>query len=572
MTFLEAAIEVLRKAGEPLHFSEVATRAVEGNLLSHVGRDPEAAMQSCLNSAVRKGHDGEEPLIVRDKPGVYALRAGAMLPEPPARPPARPPAKVSETPSKSVVSVAQAKASDEAHDRGKRRRRAKARGEAPAPVSVEVLPARKASHNKKKTTKARTRPARVEAVDLDDEPAELDDLEGDMDDDEDGGASAIKPVEFEAPAGSGLDGITDVALVMANAMSRLVEERPELREDFDAMQQTIESQAPPRPADRTSPRGAPRERERGERDRDRGDRDRVQRERERGERDRGERDRGERDDDRGGRRRRRRRRRGKRVDWSAGANSRSAAATLNDKLLDNVAQVLEDAGTRSLHVRQIAETLANKGVLGGEISEIERAVTAAVLLDIQGYGRASRFAARGDARYQLQGTRLPEKAAKAEQGLRAAARLVESETRAQIAQWLQALGARALESLVRIHLQREGYALVAALPPSRGLGKLVVEDPDPEFEETRLLVLVVPRRTAIEPKAWEGEAERNHCGGVVLFAMGEVDEAVAGEARVIGANELACWMVEQGVGVDRLAIEVPVIDPTFIESIGGLDT
>jgi hypothetical protein len=479
--------------------------------------------------------------------------------------------------------VAETKASDEAQDR-KRRRRSKARGEAPAPVSVEVLPARKASHKK---TKSRTRPAKVEAAEPRDEHEldELDELDedgpdGDEDEDEDDDAvpAAIKPVEFEAPVGSGLDGVTDVALVMANAMSRLVEERPELREDFDAMQQVIEAQVTPRQAERPGTRGPVRERERGDRT-ERGDRAERGERTERTERsDRGrdrereqDRDRGDRDDDRGGRRRRRRRRRGKRVDWSAGANSRSAA-NLNDKLLDNVAQVLEDAGTRSLHVRQIAETLANKGVLGGEISEIERAVTAAILLDIRGVGRASRFAARGDARYQLQGTRLPEKAAKAEQALRASARVVEVETRAQIAQWLQSLGARALESLVRIHLQREGYALVSALPPSRGLGKLVVEDPDPEFEESRMLVLVIPRRTTVEPKAWDGEAERNHCGGVVLFAMGELDEALIGDARVVGANELAHWMVEQHVGVDRLRIEVPVIDPTFIESIGGLDT
>jgi hypothetical protein len=560
MTFLEAAIEVLRDADGPLHFSEVAKRAVEGKLLSHVGRDPEAAMQSCLNSAVRKGHDGEEPLIVRDKPGVYGLRPGAALPDPPARQAA----KTIEKPVKTAVSVAVPKASDEAPER-KRRRRPKARGEAPAPVSVEVLPARKATHDKKRS-KARGRPARVEAAPPVDDVDDVDDLEPDFDD-EDDGAPEVKHVEFEAPSGSGLDGVTDVALVMANAMSRLVEERPELRDELEAMQQSIEAEiVPARPAERPGPgpRGAPRERER---ERVNNDRDRD-RDRER-ERDRGSNDR---DDDRGGRRRRRRRRRGKRVDWSGGANSRAAAATINDKLLDNVAQVLEDAGTRSLHVRQVAETLANKGVLGGEISEIERAVTAAILLDIRSVGRASRFAARGDARYQLQGTRLPEKAAKAEQALRGAARVVETETRAQLIQWLQSLGARALESLVRIHLQREGFTLVSALPPSRGLGKLVVEDPDPEFEEPRLLVLVVPRRTALEPKAWEGEVERNHCGGVVMFAMGEVDEALAGEARVIGAGELAQWLIDQKVGVDDLRIEVPVIDPTFIESIGGLDT
>src|SRR5688572_26468280 len=80
MTFLEAAIEILRSADGPLHFSEVAKRAVERNLLSHVGRDPEAAMRSCLNSAVRGGHDGGESLIVRDKPGFYAIREGAELP------------------------------------------------------------------------------------------------------------------------------------------------------------------------------------------------------------------------------------------------------------------------------------------------------------------------------------------------------------------------------------------------------------------------------------------------------------------------------------------------------------
>ena len=256
------------------------------------------------------------------------------------------------------------------------------------------------------------------------------------------------------------------------------------------------------------------------------------------------------------------------MDWSAGENARSAA----ESLLDSVMAVLEEAGSRSLHVRQIAETLASKGILGGEISEIERAVTAAVLLDIRNYGRASRFAARGDARYQLQGTRLPDKASKAEQALRAAARTLETETREQILQWLQSLGARALESLVRIYLQRESFTLLSALPPSRGLGKLVVEDPDPEFDEARLLVLVVPRRTTLEPKAWEVEVERNHCGGVLMFAMGEVEEGSVGEARVIGAAELAHWMVEQKVGVDRLEITVPAIDPTFIESIGGLDT
>src|SRR5690606_21505785 len=93
MTFLEAAIEIQRNADGAMHFSEVARIAVEQNLLSHVGRDPEAAMRSCLHSAVRKPRDGEEPIIMRDKPVHYGIRPGAALPEPPPRPEGAKPAE-----------------------------------------------------------------------------------------------------------------------------------------------------------------------------------------------------------------------------------------------------------------------------------------------------------------------------------------------------------------------------------------------------------------------------------------------------------------------------------------------
>ncbi|MFH0900130.1 MAG: winged helix-turn-helix domain-containing protein [Pseudomonadota bacterium] len=44
MTFLEAAIELLRQAGRPLHFKELAERAIRMNMLDHVGRAPESLM------------------------------------------------------------------------------------------------------------------------------------------------------------------------------------------------------------------------------------------------------------------------------------------------------------------------------------------------------------------------------------------------------------------------------------------------------------------------------------------------------------------------------------------------
>jgi len=72
MTFTEAAAEVLRLAGKPLHYKEITELAVEKNLLSHVGKSPEVTMGARL-AALLKKEDKTNP-IIRVKPGVFALR------------------------------------------------------------------------------------------------------------------------------------------------------------------------------------------------------------------------------------------------------------------------------------------------------------------------------------------------------------------------------------------------------------------------------------------------------------------------------------------------------------------
>jgi hypothetical protein len=72
MTFTEAAAEVLRVAGKPLHYKEITELAIEQNLLSHVGKSPEVTMGARL-AALLKKEDKTNP-IVRVKPGVFALR------------------------------------------------------------------------------------------------------------------------------------------------------------------------------------------------------------------------------------------------------------------------------------------------------------------------------------------------------------------------------------------------------------------------------------------------------------------------------------------------------------------
>src|SRR5579862_1801661 len=72
MTFIEAAAEVLRQAGKPLHYKEITEAAIAKNLLSHVGMTPEVTMSHRLTAAIKKA-DKDIP-IVKVKPGVFALR------------------------------------------------------------------------------------------------------------------------------------------------------------------------------------------------------------------------------------------------------------------------------------------------------------------------------------------------------------------------------------------------------------------------------------------------------------------------------------------------------------------
>ena len=72
MTFTEAAAQVLRLVGKPLHYKEITDVAIEKNLLSHVGKSPEVTMGARLAALVKKA-EKDNPLV-RVKPGVFALR------------------------------------------------------------------------------------------------------------------------------------------------------------------------------------------------------------------------------------------------------------------------------------------------------------------------------------------------------------------------------------------------------------------------------------------------------------------------------------------------------------------
>lgn len=577
MTFLEAAIEILRNAQDPLHFSEIARAAVDRGLLSHVGRDPEATMRSCLNSAVRGGND---PILLRTKPGHYVVRPGAELPEPPPMPEpkkAAPPEPEEE--DEAPAPRSRKKRSTKAKTKTKTKSRSKKTSSRAAEPAEEESPAQ--SPEESDVGEAPVQAEEVEVEGEDDDGAEEESVDSG---DSSGGKRkrrrrgsgsrfgvrgeapppqvvAVKPsrrgadpsrrndviqkvqnLEFEAPQGSGLEGVTDVAVVMANAMSRLVEERPELRGELELIQQRAQAQV----ERQSQGQGQSQSQSQSRRPRD--------------------------DEEKGGRRRRRRRRRNKRVEWTDSSNDgRQSGENQRGTLLLQVAKVLEGASGRSLHIRQLAEQLANQNVLGGEVSEVERAVSAAVLTDIHRHGRHSRFVARGDARYQLQGSRLPVPSAIAEDTLRVAAQAVAAETDRQLLHWVRSLGLRGLEALVRMYLAEEGYEVKASLAPGKGVGRLLAVDPDPEEDDPKVMVVVAPRKSSVDAGAWTSDVDRVSFGGVLVFSM--ADEPVDFEdARVIHAPELGRWLRDHGIGVEVVKVEVPALDPTLIESISGLDT
>lgn len=75
MTFFEAAVEVLRRTGRPLHYKKITEVAVRDELLSHVGKAPDQTMSSRLTQEIKR--QGKS-VIIETRPGVYSIRDGEM--------------------------------------------------------------------------------------------------------------------------------------------------------------------------------------------------------------------------------------------------------------------------------------------------------------------------------------------------------------------------------------------------------------------------------------------------------------------------------------------------------------
>src|SRR4051812_26082098 len=126
MTFLEAALDILKREGRPLHFKELTERAMTKKLLTFVGRTPEVTMQTQLTAAVKKAPGSP---FVRVKPGVFGLlRYPELPPEPVAvKAEAKTEAKT-EGKARAARDEAAPAPGGDAAERGRRRRRRGGRG------------------------------------------------------------------------------------------------------------------------------------------------------------------------------------------------------------------------------------------------------------------------------------------------------------------------------------------------------------------------------------------------------------------------------------------------------------
>ena len=61
MNFVDAAYQVLRDAGEPLHYREITRRALEQGLIHSRGKTPEATMRAQLGNSIRHTAEGGPP-------------------------------------------------------------------------------------------------------------------------------------------------------------------------------------------------------------------------------------------------------------------------------------------------------------------------------------------------------------------------------------------------------------------------------------------------------------------------------------------------------------------------------
>jgi len=601
MTFLEAALDILKREGRPLHFKELTERAMTKKLLTFVGRTPEVTMQTQLTSAVKKAPGNP---FVRVKPGVFGLlrypeltaeeKAAASAEEKAAASPRAPKREREEAPE------------GDAQDRtGRRRRRRGGRSRTGKADEAAPVEAKEPATEDTGADDAIEEPnagglsaaARAAAL------AETGVLEGDDDsdsgEDEDQDNDELSAEDESAPVKAAEGGET---------RARGQGEGEGAAED-DGEGDEDEAADGEGSGDEPATAGAPAEA--GE---EGGRRRRRRRRRRRG----GEDEAGRPGDTAGasgasgatGASGDRPQATGDRAsfgDAQSGESGESAALTNGDapgqgtaagtapsegspsdnqsarKIMTPVDAAIEilrgQPPGRGVHVRQLADSAIRRRLIHGEPNEAWRVIRTALATEPKERlrnGQRPRVRAAGSGLYALARRTPDAELEKAEQVFGDARRALRERTMAAIERRLADLAPGAFEAVARVLLQREGFGPTTFV--KRVEGTIYVEAlrgrgsrPSKCLIALRAGGSVAGRRAIGELRA--GIRARNHDEGVLMLAGRLGDDAIAEwkqagpPLEIADGSALAETCVRHGVGVVSASVSVDFVDADFFAEL-----
>jgi hypothetical protein len=525
MTFLEAALEILKRERKPLHYKELTEKAMERKLLTFVGRTPEVTMQTQLTSAVKKAPGAP---FVRVKPGVFGLlRYPEGAPEPEVVEAAP---EVAEAPKDKPAEGGEGRS--RRRRRGGRGRRRDRRGDEPrtdagpdegaSSISAE-MPSTEiesistlddADGSEEPNIGAMSAEARAAAL------AETGVLEGDLDeedaetevkDSEDGAEEEDKTKEINLEADGGASALETTET------------------DLPAQSADAEASAPGTSAE--SGHGGSRSG-------------------------------------------------GGQSGSSAGADSRDQGGRKVMTPMDAAIEILKGQSPgRGLHVRQIADSAVRRRLVHGEPNEAWRVLRAALASESKERLRAGvrpRIKSAGSGLFAL-ARRVPDAdLEKAEYVFGEARRALRERTLAALEQRLADLAPAAFEAIARVVLQREGFGPATFV--KRVDGTIYVEALRGRgFRPSKCLVALRPGAAAAGRRALgelrAGIRARNQDEGLLLLAGRLADDAVAEwkqsgqQVEVVDGPALAETCVRHGIGVITANVTVDLIDADFFAEL-----
>ena len=523
MTFLEAALEILKRERKPLHYKELTEKATERKLLTFVGRTPEVTMQTQLTSAVKKAPGAP---FVRVKPGIFGLlRYPEAAPEP-----------VVVVEEVAAVVATEAKPAESAEAARGRRRRRGGRGRRRDHRGDEPLAAGAADGAKNAPAEGQEAdgagPPVSDDQDGSEEPnigslsaearaaalAETGVLEGDIEDDESElDASAIVDDAEDAKARpsreAGDQNLSSQASMDGEAPGELAETTPPPGLDVA-----------PTPGPATATSGA---------------------------------------------------------SSSGGASEGSGQG--GRKVMSPVDAAIEilkgQSPGRGVHVRQIAESAVRRRLVHGEPNEAWRVMRAALASEGKERLRAGlrpRIKSAGSGLFALSRRSPDADLEKAEYVFGEARRALRERTLAALEQRLGELSPASFEAIARVLLQREGFGPATFV--KRVEGTIYVEALRGRgFRPSRCLIALRPGMTAAGRRALgelrAGIRARNQDEGLLLLAGRLADDAISewkqpGQPiEVVDGPAMAETCVRHGIGVISAAVAVDLIDADFFAEL-----